>query len=203
MQKFADAEVPYTLAYNLSNLHINFKACLGYLQYLTQGKCYLNSYQSMANLFCFVELSGNFSQILLIHHWLNTWMQNPQIQNLYLWRADLYREKYNVYYICEVKLFIAQSCPALCDPQALPCMEFSRQEYWRGSHSLLQGVCLTQGSNPGLLHCRQIPYCLSHKGSPTYHIYQFSYTKSLLLHFPPMSCFVYLKPQYLNFVAKN
>ena len=30
---------------------------------------------------------------------------------------------------------------------------------------LLQGIFLTQGLNPGLLHCRQIPYQLSHKGS--------------------------------------
>ena len=35
---------------------------------------------------------------------------------------------------------------------------FSRQEYCYGSHSLLQGVFLTQGSNPGLPHCRQILY---------------------------------------------
>ena len=35
-----------------------------------------------------------------------------------------------------------------------------------GSHSLLQGIFPTQGSNPGLLHCRQILYQLSHKGSP-------------------------------------
>ena len=34
-----------------------------------------------------------------------------------------------------------------------------------GSHSL-QGVFLTQRSNPGLLHCRWILYQLSHKGSP-------------------------------------
>ena len=34
------------------------------------------------------------------------------------------------------------------------------------SHSLLQGIFLTQGSNPGLPHCRQILYHLSHKGSP-------------------------------------
>ena len=33
-----------------------------------------------------------------------------------------------------------------------------------GSHSLLQGIFLTQGSNPCLLHCRQILYCLSHQG---------------------------------------
>ena len=35
-----------------------------------------------------------------------------------------------------------------------------------GSLSLLQGVFLTQGLNPGLPHCRQILYSLSHKGSP-------------------------------------
>ena len=34
------------------------------------------------------------------------------------------------------------------------------------SLSLLQGIFPTQGSNPGLSHCRQILYQLSHKGSP-------------------------------------
>ena len=35
-----------------------------------------------------------------------------------------------------------------------------------GSLSLLQGIFATQGSNPGLLHCRQILYYLSHEGRP-------------------------------------
>ena len=35
-----------------------------------------------------------------------------------------------------------------------------------GSSSLLQGIFLTQESNPGLLHCRQLLYQLSYKGSP-------------------------------------
>ena len=35
-----------------------------------------------------------------------------------------------------------------------------------GSLSLLHGIFPTQGSNPGLSHCRQIVYQLSHKGSP-------------------------------------
>ena len=35
-----------------------------------------------------------------------------------------------------------------------------------GSLLLLQGIFPTQGSNPGLLHCRWILYHLSHKGSP-------------------------------------
>ena len=37
-------------------------------------------------------------------------------------------------------------------------MEFSRQECWNGLHFLLQRIFPTQGSNPGLLHCRQILY---------------------------------------------
>ena len=45
-------------------------------------------------------------------------------------------------------------------------MDFSRQEYWVGCHSLLQRIFLTEGSNPGLLHCRQILYPLSHDRSP-------------------------------------
>jgi len=35
-----------------------------------------------------------------------------------------------------------------------------------GCHTLLQGIFLTQGSNPGLPHCRWILYHLSHQGSP-------------------------------------
>ena len=35
-----------------------------------------------------------------------------------------------------------------------------------GSCFLLQGIFLTQGLNPGLPHCRQILYQLSHQGSP-------------------------------------
>ena len=35
-----------------------------------------------------------------------------------------------------------------------------------GSLSLFQGIFPTQGSNPGLLHCRHILYQLSHQGSP-------------------------------------
>ena len=35
------------------------------------------------------------------------------------------------------------------------------------SHSLLQGIFLTQGLNPGLLYCRQVLYHLSHPEKPT------------------------------------
>ena len=38
---------------------------------------------------------------------------------------------------------------------------------WVTSLALLQGIFSTQGSSPGLPHCRRILYQLSHKGSPS------------------------------------
>ena len=38
-----------------------------------------------------------------------------------------------------------------------------------GCHFFLQGIFPTQESNPGLLHCKQILYCLSHQGRCYYH----------------------------------
>ena len=69
------------------------------------------------------------------------------------------------------------SCPTLCNPidgspTGLLSLEFSRQEYWgyfpqwkwlEGSPFPLQGIFQSQGLNLGLLHCRQILYCLSHQ----------------------------------------
>ena len=46
-----------------------------------------------------------------------------------------------------------------------------------GSYFVLQGIFLTQGSNPSLLHCRQTLYRLSHLGSC------FSFMQTVLLHF--------------------
>ena len=62
---------------------------------------------------------------------------------------------------------VARSCPnslqlhGLYSPWNSP-----GQNTGGGSLSLLQGIFLIQGSNPGLPHCRQIPYQLSRQGSP-------------------------------------
>ena len=46
-------------------------------------------------------------------------------------------------------------------------MEFSRQEYWSGlTYPSLLEIFMTQGSNSGLLQCRQGRYHLSHQGIP-------------------------------------
>ena len=49
---------------------------------------------------------------------------------------------------------VAQSCPTL------------GQNTGVGSHSLLLEIFPTQGSNPGLPHCRRMFHHLSHQGSP-------------------------------------
>ena len=46
-----------------------------------------------------------------------------------------------------------------------------------GSHALLQGIFPTQGSNPGLLHCRQSLYCLSYQESLSFGWNAISYSK--------------------------
>ena len=51
--------------------------------------------------------------------------------------------------------------------QAPLSMEFSRKSTGVSSHSLLQGIFSTQGSNSGLPYCEQVLYRLSHQGSPS------------------------------------
>ena len=68
-------------------------------------------------------------------------------------------------------MLVAQLCSTLVIPwtvahQVPLSMARQRQEYSDkntgvGCHFFLQGIFPTQGSNPGLLHCRQSFYCLS------------------------------------------
>ena len=66
---------------------------------------------------------------------------------------------------------VTQSCPTLCGP-----MDYSPpgssvhgdspgKNIGVGCHALLQGIFPILGLNPGLPHCRQILYHLSHQGS--------------------------------------
>ena len=67
--------------------------------------------------------------------------------------------------------------------QAPASMGFFRQEYWSGLPFPSPGIFLTQGSNPGLPHCRQTLYHLSHQGVLRYiyiYIYFFFFFQILL-----------------------
>ena len=62
----------------------------------------------------------------------------------------------------------APSCPTLCNPmnptRLLYPWDSPGKNTGVGCHFLLQGIFPTQGSNPGLPHCRQTLYRLSHQG---------------------------------------
>jgi len=68
-------------------------------------------------------------------------------------------------------VLVAQPCltlgdPMDCSPARFLCpWDFPGKNTEVGCHALLQGIFLTQGSKPELLHCGQILYHLSHQGS--------------------------------------
>ena len=74
--------------------------------------------------------------------------------------------------MCAVLRLVGQSCPTLCDPMDCSLLGSSvhgdslGKNTGVGCHDLLQGIFPTQGLNPGLPHCKQILYCLSHQESP-------------------------------------
>ena len=100
------------------------------------------------------EESKNMAPEKLIPFWQEWKTGTPTLEN---------RWKY--------KVTVAQSRLTLCNPwtiarQALWAWDFPGKNTGVGYHFLLQGIFSTQGSNPDLLHCRQILYHLSHQGSP-------------------------------------
>ena len=109
-----------------------------------------------------------------------TWTENLQIQTGFkkgrgnrdqianiCWIIEKARECQKNIYFCfidyatafdcvKVKVRDAQSCPALCDLTGYSPWSSPGQNTGVSSCSLLQGIFPTQGSNPGLSHCRQI-----------------------------------------------
>ena len=73
-----------------------------------------------------------------------------------------------------MKMLVSQSCLTLCDPMdcspsgssVLGILQARTLEWMIARHSLLEGIFPTQGSKPGLLHCRQTLCYLSQQGSP-------------------------------------
>ena len=80
-------------------------------------------------------------------------------------------------------------------PARLLCpWDFPGKNAGVGCYFLLQGIFPTQGSNPGLPHCRQILYCLSHQGSPKileWVVYPFSRGSSWSRNWTAVSCLLY------------
>ena len=100
-----------------------------------------------------------------------------KVTNYLKWRVEPLPPSFN-FQLANVLCLVTQSClchgvmgslsvtPWPVASQAPLSIGFSRQEYWSGLPCPPPRVLPTQGSNPGLLHCRWILYCLSHQGSP-------------------------------------
>ena len=96
---------------------------------------------------------------MLTHH--DPPRRSPFLNRVY-WRYI--KSTMKVKSLSRVRSFVtpwAVACTRLLRP-----WDFLGKSTGVGCHFLLQGIFLTQGSNPGLPHCRQMLYHLSHLGSP-------------------------------------
>ena len=89
------------------------------------------------------------------NHWL-LWPTSQSYTPSLLFTKFREREKS----LSRVRLF---ATPWTVAHQAPPSMGFSRQEYWSGLPFPLKGIFPTEGSIPGLPHCREMLYHLSHQ----------------------------------------
>ena len=121
-----------------------------------------------------VEKSWTLLSDLVCTHTLNRFLTKEDIQ-----RADKYMK------ICSTSYVIVLSRSVVSNslrhhrlqPARLLCpWDSPDKNTGEGCHAVLQGFFLTQGSNPGVLHCRQILYCLSHQGSPYHEILLSNYS---------------------------
>ena len=92
---------------------------------------------------------------------------------------------------------VVQSCPTTCDPMdgsppgSSVHGDSPDQNTGMGCHALLQGISLTQGSNPVLPHCKRFLYHLSHQGSPGNYIY-YIITICMFVHLIYIYMYIYI-----------
>ena len=89
-------------------------------------------------------------------------------------RGDISRQlamqdKMTIHLSCESESEVLSRFRLFATPRIVACAkllrlwDFQGKSTGVGCHFLLQGILLTQGSNPGLSHCRQTLYRLSHQ----------------------------------------
>ena len=126
--------------------------------------------------------SWDFGQIPPSHCLSSPLLMKPQlIQNVRplenqrefaLWSPYFLSKGTLTNFLTWASVFPSLLCPTLCDPKDCSSPGSSvhgdspGKNTRLGCHALLQEIFLTQGSNPGRLHCRWILYHLSHQGSP-------------------------------------
>ena len=118
------------------------------------------------------QITCHFTSCLQHHYWfcvfvllINLW--SGISVSLKLWLSLFFQLfHFSIYWkpYYKVKVKVIQSCPTLCDP--MDCIVHgilqARILQWV-AFPFSRGIFPTQGSNPGLPHCRWILYQLSHK----------------------------------------
>ena len=100
-----------------------------------------------------------------------TWWSHALCHCSLLFRLST-KDLWQIFHSCCVLCLVSQSCLTLsglmdCSPPGSSAHGDSPgQDAGVGCHSLLQGIFPTHGLSPGLPHCRQILYHLSHHGGP-------------------------------------
>ena len=105
------------------------------------------------------------------------WTTGPPGKSLYIFKkqkslTSFRYLKYQIFWYLKESQSVAQSCPILCNPmdcsyKAPLSIGFPRQEYWSGWPFVCSGNLANSGIEVSLLSllcCRQILYCLSHRG---------------------------------------
>ena len=88
----------------------------------------------------------------------------------------IYTHTHTYIMVIYVKVKVAQLCSTLRCHSLYSPWNSPGQNTGVGNHTLLQGIFPAQGSNPGLPHCRQILYQLSHQGSLYTHTHTHTHT---------------------------
>ena len=105
-----------------------------------------------------------------------SYAQNEHTMSVCWWSILEFRKHFHIHSLFHLGLMLCMLShsdvsnslqPHGMQPARLLCpWGLSRQEYWSGLPCPPPGDLPTQESNPGLPHCRQILYRLSHQGSP-------------------------------------
>ena len=99
-------------------------------------------------------------------------MNNPTVKSLELHILTFVMKSHTNIHILIWLCLVIQWCLTLCNP--INCSSWGSWVHGDspgkntgvGCHTFLQGIFPTQGSNPSLLHCMWILYCLRRQGSP-------------------------------------
>ena len=120
---------------------------------------------------CFTSQQGQEE----LHCWGSTLVPLLRLLPAFVFNLRLYSlilMPHLVHSLLKMKVLVVHSYLTLCSPTDLPGSSvrgiLQARNTGVDSESLFQGIFSTWGWNPGLLHCRQILYHLSHQGSAHY-----------------------------------